>query len=52
MIPIRDDQPRYSTPYINSFLIGLNLLIFLFEASLDPASLKPWFTSSASFRCI
>ena len=40
MIPIRDDQPRYSTPYINSFLIGLNLLIFLFEASLDPASLK------------
>jgi len=40
MIPLRDDQPRYSTPYINSFLIGLNLLIFLFEASLDPDSLK------------
>jgi membrane associated rhomboid family serine protease len=40
MIPIRDDQPRYSIPYINSFLIGLNLLIFLFESSLDPDSLK------------
>ena len=40
MIPLRDDQPRYSTPYINSFLIGLNLLIFLFEASLDPDSLQ------------
>src|SRR5712671_114061 len=40
MIPLRDDQPRYSTPYINSFLIGLNLLIFLFESSLDPASFK------------
>src|SRR3979411_1927378 len=40
MIPIRDDQPRYSTPYINSFLIGLNLLIFLFESSLDPDSLQ------------
>jgi membrane associated rhomboid family serine protease len=40
MIPIRDDQPRYSTPYINSFLIGLNLLIFLFESWLDPDSLK------------
>ena len=40
MIPIRDDQPRYSTPYINSFLIGLNLLIFLFESLLDPDSLK------------
>jgi membrane associated rhomboid family serine protease len=40
MIPLRDDQPRYSTPYINSFLIGLNLLIFLFVSSLDPASFK------------
>jgi membrane associated rhomboid family serine protease len=40
MIPIRDDQPRYSTPYVNSFLIGLNLLIFLFESWLDPDSLK------------
>jgi membrane associated rhomboid family serine protease len=40
MIPLRDDQPRYSTPYINSFLIGLNLLIFLFESSLDPDSLQ------------
>ena len=34
MIPIRDDQPRFSTPYVTYFLIGLNLVIFLFEASL------------------
>src|SRR2546425_8992711 len=40
MLPIRDDQPRYSTPYVNGFLIGLNLLIFLFEALLDSSSLK------------
>src|SRR5712671_1118701 len=40
MFPLRDDQPRYSTPYITYFLIGLNLLIFLFEAALEPASLK------------
>jgi membrane associated rhomboid family serine protease len=40
MIPIRDEQPRFSTPYLNNFLIGLNLLIFLFESVLDPASLK------------
>src|SRR5271168_4013914 len=39
MLPLRDDQPRYSTPWVNSFLIGLNLLIFLFEATLDPRSL-------------
>jgi len=31
MFPIRDDQPRYSTPYVNSFLIGLNILIYLFQ---------------------
>src|SRR5712675_269542 len=40
MFPLRDDQPRYSTPYITYYLIGLNLLIFLFEAALEPASLK------------
>ena len=40
MIPIRDDQPRFSTPYVTYFLIGLNLLIFLFEASLAPQSFK------------
>ncbi len=34
MIPIRDDAPRTTTPFINYFLIGLNVLVFLFEASL------------------
>jgi membrane associated rhomboid family serine protease len=43
MFPIKDDQPRYSTPYVNWFLIGLNLLIFLFEATLDPEGLKALF---------
>lgn len=40
MIPLRDDQPSYSTPFINYFLIGLNLLIFLFEWMLDPRGLN------------
>jgi len=40
MIPIRDDQPRFSTPYVTYSLIGLNLLIFFFEAALSPASLQ------------
>ncbi len=39
MLPIKDDQPRYSTPWVNGFLIGLNLLIFFFEFTLDPRSL-------------
>jgi membrane associated rhomboid family serine protease len=29
MIPLRDDTPRYSTPYVNNFLIGLNTVVFL-----------------------
>src|SRR3984885_2307942 len=31
MLPLKDDQPRYSTPYVNSFLIGVNILIFLLQ---------------------
>lgn len=38
MFPIRDDQPRYSTAYVNWFLIVLNILIYLFQATLDPRS--------------
>jgi len=38
MFPIKDDQPRFSTPYVNWFLIVLNILIYLFQASLDPGS--------------
>jgi membrane associated rhomboid family serine protease len=34
MIPIRDDQPRYSTPYVNYFIIGLNIAVFLFELAI------------------
>jgi hypothetical protein len=42
MLPIKDDQPIYSTPYVNWFLIGINLAIYLFqfflEATVDPRS--------------
>ncbi|PYV72335.1 MAG: rhomboid family intramembrane serine protease [Acidobacteria bacterium] len=30
MFPIRDDQPRFSTPYVNYFIIALNVLIYVF----------------------
>ena len=40
MLPLRDDQPRYSTPYITYFLIALNLLIFFFEWTLDAKTLN------------
>ncbi len=35
MLPLKDDQPRYSVPYVNGFLIAINLLIFVFESTLD-----------------
>src|SRR5215467_12246491 len=35
MIPLKDDQPRYSQPYVNGFLIAINILIFAYEATLD-----------------
>jgi membrane associated rhomboid family serine protease len=38
MFPIKDDQPRYSTPYVNWFLIALNILIYLFQSMLDSRS--------------
>ena len=43
MIPIRDDAPRFSTPYVTYFLIGLNALVFLFELMLEPAGRMEFF---------
>jgi membrane associated rhomboid family serine protease len=36
MIPIRDDAPRSTTPYVTYFLIVLNVLVFVFEILLAP----------------
>ena len=33
MIPLRDDQPTFSPPFVNYFLIVLNIVIFLWEFS-------------------
>jgi membrane associated rhomboid family serine protease len=43
MLPIKDDQPRYSTPFVNWFLIALNIFVFLFEVQLNSADLKQLF---------
>jgi len=36
MLPIRDDAPRFTTPYVTYFLIGINILVFVFEVMLPP----------------
>lgn len=35
MIPLRDTQPSYSPPIVTVILISLNILVFLFQISLD-----------------
>jgi rhomboid family protein len=45
MLPIRDDAPRTSTPFVNYFLIALNVGVFLFQMSLtEPARANFEFT--------
>jgi membrane associated rhomboid family serine protease len=40
MFPLRDTQPSYSKPFVTILLIALNLLVFLFELSLDDYQLN------------
>ena len=35
MIPLKDDNPQLTTPLLNYFLLLANVLVFLFELSLD-----------------
>jgi len=45
MIPLRDDAPHYTTPWVNYFLIALNTLVFFFELTLNPHSLNAFIFS-------
>src|SRR5881394_3323345 len=38
MFPIRDTQPSYSKPVVTILIIAVNVLVFLFEFSLDDYS--------------
>src|SRR5438876_6590280 len=40
MLPIRDDQPRFSTPYVTYFLIAINLIFFFVESALGPDNFR------------
>lgn len=35
MLPLKDDTPRLTTPYITYVLLALNTIVFLFELSID-----------------
>lgn len=36
MIPIRDDAPHFTRPYVNNFLLGVNVVVFLLEVFMAP----------------
>ncbi len=36
MIPLRDDNPSHITPFLTWSLIGINVLVFLYQVSLGP----------------
>jgi membrane associated rhomboid family serine protease len=38
MFPIRDSQPSYSTPVVTRLLIAMNVVVFLFQLTLDPVT--------------
>jgi membrane associated rhomboid family serine protease len=40
MIPLRDDQPTFSTPFVNYFLIVLNVVVFVWELSVGHRALN------------
>ena len=40
MIPLRDTQPSYSTPFVTIAIIVANIMVFLHQVSLDPYELN------------
>ncbi len=36
MLPLKDDTPRYSAPLVNTLLILINVVVYLFEGTLEP----------------
>ncbi|HEV8232161.1 MAG TPA: hypothetical protein VGQ75_07425 [Thermoanaerobaculia bacterium] len=43
MIPIRDNVPRRTTPFVTWAIIAVNALVFLYELVLGPANLERLF---------
>lgn len=42
MIPLRDDNPTSSFPFVTLSLIALNALVYIFHLSLGPAGYEPF----------
>ncbi len=40
MFPLTDENPHSKPPYVNYFIIGINIIFFIYEISLPIANLK------------
>ncbi len=40
MFPIRDDAPRFTTPYVNYFLLAINVIVFVLVWLTGPANFQ------------
>jgi membrane associated rhomboid family serine protease len=47
VVPLRDENPTTTTPYVTYGLIGVNVLIFLFELTLSQSQLSQFFQTWA-----
>jgi len=47
VVPIRDDNPTQTTPYVTYLLILLNILIFFYQLTLSPPQLEAFFQTWA-----
>src|SRR6266542_2907494 len=56
MFPLKDTQRSYSTPVVTVLLIAVNVMVFLYEASLDPYTqnyfVAVWGLTPARFHAI
>ena len=47
MVPLRDDNPTTTTPYVTYGLIAANILVFIYELTLSPPQLDRFFHLAA-----
>jgi membrane associated rhomboid family serine protease len=47
VIPLKDDNPSRTRPYVTWSLIALNVAVFIFELMLDATGYLDWLMSNA-----
>src|SRR6516162_876473 len=52
MIPLKDDAPRVTTPYVTWFLIAANTLAFLFDLSLGAGNSRQFAAFLSAFGVV